>query len=113
MFLQETQPVQLEAALNQYAYLRRPKEQAVAQEGDSPWLQVIGKALAFLCVQQIAQNDPNRAPDVIAKVKFLEGIGLSTADAAALLGTTANSVKTNIRQRQKKKGVTHAKKTKR
>jgi len=66
----------------------------VANDND-PWLEVIGKALAYLCVQQIAQNEPRRVPDVVAKVKFLEGLGLPTADAAHLLGTTANSVKTN------------------
>lgn len=73
------------------------------QENDSQWLEIIGKALAYLCVQQVSLNDPKRVPDVVAKVKFLEGIGLSTTDAAALLGTTANSVKTNLRQREKKK----------
>ncbi len=74
------------------------------QENDTLWLEVIGKALAYLCVQQVAQNDPKRVPDVVSKVKFLEGIGLPTADAAKLLGTTANSVKTNLRQREKVKG---------
>ena len=82
------------------------------QESDSQWLEIIGKALAYLCVQQVAQNDPKRVPDVVAKVKFLEGIGLSTSDAAELLGTTANSVKTNLRQRQKKKGGVGGKKSK-
>lgn len=74
----------------------------MAQESETPWLEVIGKALAYLCVQQVAQNDPKRVPDVIAKVKFLESIGLPTAEAAKLLGTTANSVKTNERQREKR-----------
>lgn len=74
----------------------------MVQENDGRWLEVIGKALAYLCVQQISQNDPKRVPDVVSKVKFLEGIGLSLTDAAELLGTTANSVKTNLRQRQKK-----------
>lgn len=82
------------------------------QENDAPWLEVIGKALAYLCVQQVAQNDPKRVPDVVAKVKFLEGIGLPTADAAQLLGTTANSVKTNLRQREKKRGSGDVKKAK-
>ena len=85
----------------------------MAPESDNPWLAVIGKGLAYLCVQHVAQNDPKRVPDVVAKVKFLEGIGLSTSDAAELLGTTANSVKTNLRQREKKKGVARGKKAKR
>lgn len=71
---------------------------------ESRWLEVVGKALAFLCVQQAAQNDPKRVSDLPAKVKFLEDIGMSTNDAAKLMGTTANSVKTNIRQRARQKG---------
>jgi len=84
----------------------------VPQENDARWLEIIGKALAYLCVQQVAQNDPKRVPDVVAKVKFLEGIGMPTADAAELLGTTANSIKTNLRQREKRKGTASGKKTK-
>lgn len=67
-----------------------------------PWIEVIGKALAYLCVQQIAQNEPKRVPDVVAKVKFLEGLGLPTEDAARLLGTTSNSIKTNMRAKAKR-----------
>ena len=83
----------------------------MAQGNDAAWLEVIGKALAYLCVQQVAVNDPKRVPDLPAKVKFLEGIGMTTADAAELLGTTANSVKTNLRQRTKQK-ARHGKKSK-
>ncbi len=83
------------------------------KESESDWLEVVGKALAYLCVQQVALNDPARVPDVVAKVRFLEGIGLATADAAQLLGTTANSVKTNLRQREKRKGNRSGKKSKR
>lgn len=82
------------------------------QENNAPWLEVIGKALAYLCVQQVAANDPKRVPDLVSKVKFLEGIGLPTADAAHLLGTTANSVKTNLRQREKAKGSKRGQKSK-
>jgi hypothetical protein len=81
-------------------------------ELDPAWLSIIGKALAFLCVQEVSRSDPKRVPDLPAKVKFLEGIGLPTSEAAALLGTTANSVKTNLRQREKTKGGTRAKKGK-
>jgi hypothetical protein len=80
---------------------------------DTPWLAVIGKALAFLCVQEIAKNDPKRVPDLPAKVKFLEKMGLPPKDAAHLMGTTANSVKTNLRQREKSKGAAGGKKAKR
>jgi hypothetical protein len=71
---------------------------------DSPWFEVIGKALAFLCMQEAAKSDSKRFSDLPAKVRFLESIGLPTKDAAELLGTTANSVKTNLRQRERNKG---------
>jgi hypothetical protein len=82
----------------------------VAEELKTDWLEIIGKSLAFLCVQEIARSDPKRVPDLPSKVKFLEGIGLSTKDAAQLLGSTANSIKTNLRQRGK--GASGAKKVK-
>jgi hypothetical protein len=76
----------------------------LSNELNSEWLAVIGKALAFLCVQEVSRSDPKRVPDLVAKIKFLEGIGLPTKEAAALMGTTANSVKTNLRQREMKEG---------
>jgi hypothetical protein len=84
---------------------------------DSPWLEVVGKSLAFLCVTQLAKDDPKRVSDIVSKVKFLEGLGIPTADAAVMLGTTANSIKTNLRQREKanpvKRGKANGRKTKR
>ena len=82
----------------------------MTDSADNQWFEVIGKALAFLCVQQVAQTDPKRVHDVPSKVKFLEDMGLNTHDAARLMGTTANSVKTNLRQREK--GGTGGKKKK-
>lgn len=76
------------------------------------WLQVIGKALAYLCVQEVAKSDPKRVPDLPAKVKFLEDMGLSRNDAARVMGTTANSIQTNLRSRERAK-VTSGKKKKR
>jgi hypothetical protein len=81
----------------------------VPQENDL-WLRVIGNSLAYLCMQHVAQNEPKRVPDMIAKVEFLEGLGIPVADAAQLLGSTANSVKTNLRRREKTKGVARGKK---
>jgi hypothetical protein len=63
-------------------------------------------------MQHVAQNEPKRVPDMVAKVKFLEDLGIPIADAAQLLGTTANSVKTNLRQRAKAKGTVGGKKSK-
>ena len=78
---------------------------------DTEWLMVIGKALAYLCVQEASKTDKH-LPDIPSRVKFLEGIGLSTQDAAQLLGTTANSVRTNMRQKGKKQGDKRGKKAK-
>lgn len=78
-------------------------------ESDSQWLQLIGKALAYLCLQEIAKNEPKRVPDIPAKVRFLESLGMPTNDAAEILGTTANSVKTNLRARAKRKGTASVK----
>jgi hypothetical protein len=84
----------------------------VPQETDQLWLRVVGKSLAYLCMQHVAKNEPKRVPDVVAKVRFLEGLGIPIADAAQLLGTTANSVKTNLRQREKTNGTPSGQKNK-
>ena len=98
------QPALLAALLNQFKLCSPGRGLSVPENSDL-WLQVIGKSLAYLCVQHVAQNEPRRVPDLVAKVKFLEGLGIPTAAAAELLGTTANSVKTNLRQREKAKGT--------
>jgi hypothetical protein len=67
----------------------------VANEArETVWLAVIGKALAYLCVQDVAKNDPKRVGTLLDKVRFLEGIGVPKNDAALLLGSTAASVAT-------------------
>ena len=88
-------------------------EITVPGSSDNQWFEAIGKTLAFLCVQQAAQTDPKRVHDKPTKVKFLVDMGLNTNDAAALMGTTANSVKTNLRQKEKKGGTGGKKKTNR
>jgi len=76
------------------------------------WLQVIGKSLAYLCVQEVAKHDPKRVPDKPAKVKFLEDMGLPNKEAARVMGTTANSVKTNLRRREREEAGSGKKKSK-
>jgi hypothetical protein len=84
----------------------------VAEElDDTAWLPVIGKALAYLCVQHVSQNDPERVGSLLDKVKFLEGIGVPKVDAALILGSTAKSVAT---LESRKRGANNGrKKTKR
>jgi hypothetical protein len=74
-------------------------------------MEVVGKALAYLCIQQVAKNDPERVPDLLSKVKFLESIGITQAEAALILGSTANSVA--VLQSRKKRGAKGGKKSKR
>lgn len=72
------------------------------------WISVIGKALAYLCIQQVAATDPKRVGSLLDKVRFLEGIGVPKADAALILGSTANSV--GVLERRKRKGGKRASK---
>jgi hypothetical protein len=72
------------------------------------WLSVIGKALAYLCVNHVAQGDPDRVGNLLDKVKFLEGIGVPKGDAALILGSTAGSVATL--ESRKKKGASGGRK---
>ena len=69
-------------------------------EAEQPWLPVIARALAYLCLKSGAQE--NRSMQQNAKL--LEGLGLSRADAAAVLGTTPSSIAELHRQARQKKG---------
>ena len=79
-------------------------------ENEQLWLQVIGRALAYLCVQQASKEDPVRFKELLPKVEFLQSIGLSQSDAAELLGSTKNSVQ--VLMSRKKRGGGHASKRK-
>lgn len=60
---------------------------------EADWLRVIGKALAYLCVQEAERSDPKKFDTVLKKVKFLQGLGLSRSEAAGAAGSSADSVK--------------------
>lgn len=62
------------------------------------WTAVIGKALAFLCLQQPGLSEQGMGAQAI----FLESLGLPRADIAALLGTTAASLNQQIHVARKK-----------
>jgi transposase len=64
------------------------------------WLSVIGRSLAFLCLTQADLRDKELA----TQGKFLETLGLSRKEAAALLGTSYASLTELIRQASKRKG---------
>ena len=84
----------------------------MAEESDgTAWLPVIGKALTYLCVQHVSQNDPERVASPLDEVKFLEGIGAPKGDAALIPGSTAKSVATL--ESRKRGAASGRKKTKR
>jgi hypothetical protein len=69
----------------------------------STWLPVIGKALAYLCLSQAIEREPEKYDDVLAKVKFLEGLGLSRDKAAEAAGSSAESVRVMQHTRKSRK----------
>jgi hypothetical protein len=65
------------------------------------WLPVIGKALAYLCMQEAEKKEPERFDSVLKRVRFLESLGLSRDDAAEAAGSSAKSVQELRRQQGK------------
>jgi hypothetical protein len=51
-------------------------------DGQSDWLAVIGKSLAYLCLSRAMEREPGKYDSVLKKVEFLVGLGLPR-DAAA------------------------------
>lgn len=70
----------------------------MVDQADNKWLAVIGKTLAYLCLQEAQRKDPGKFGTVAQRVEFLEGFGLSLDDAAAAAGTSAASVRELRRQ---------------
>jgi len=66
----------------------------------SDWQAVTARSLAFLCLQ----NSDLKNEKLTAQARFLKGLGLSTADAAAILNTTPASIYELFRQARKAKG---------
>lgn len=69
-------------------------------EVNNNWLAVIGRSLAFLCLAQTDLRDK----DLATQGQFLQSLGLSRKDAAALLGTSDGSLKVLLHLASKKKG---------
>ena len=80
------------------------------EEGDSrvDWQAVIGRSLAFLCLQQADARDK----DLATQGRFLENLGLSRKEAAAMLGTSYGSLTELLRRSQHKKGTKSGRKSK-
>lgn len=76
---------------------------------DAGWTPVIAKALAFLCLAQADMRDK----DLATQGRFLESLGLTRKDAAALLGTSYGSLTELYRLANMKKGRKRGTKRKR
>ena len=63
------------------------------KSADAVWLAVIGKALAYLCLQEAQRKEPHKFDTVNKRVEFLEGLGLSLDDAATAAGSSGASVR--------------------
>jgi len=61
-------------------------------ETATDWNEVIAKALAYLVVQSAGLKD-KKVPE---KATFLMGLGLARRDAAAVLGSTDDSLRVNL-----------------
>jgi hypothetical protein len=68
------------------------------------WLSVIGRCLAFLCLEQAKRAEAQKYKDVQSKVNFLKALGLPKDDAAYAAGSTPASVAELARLKTKNKG---------
>ncbi len=68
-------------------------------EPATDWTEVIAKALAYLVVTSPDQ----KAKKVTEKATFLMGLGLARKDAAAVLGSTDESLRVNLRKKPTKR----------
>ena len=70
-----------------------------SSEHRQDWLAVIGRALGYLCIQNSSLKDKNLAQ----KALFLDSIGISKQEIAAMLDSTAASITELIRQSRSSK----------
>ena len=64
------------------------------------WTAIAGRSLAYLALDAAGLGEK----DLGTKGKFLENLGLSRREAAAMLGTTAASLTELYRQKRGRKG---------
>lgn len=84
-------------------------EMTESGEKQAKWLEIIAKASCYLCLNQAMPGEKS----VLRKVDFLEKLGLNTADAARVAGSTSASVAELRRQaknKEKKNGKPQKKK---
>jgi hypothetical protein len=76
------------------------------------WLSVIGRSLAYLCLEQAKKLEPKKFDTVAKKVDFLKDMGLPKDDAAYVAGRSPASVAELARQQRAKKGASRGQKNK-
>jgi hypothetical protein len=81
------------------------------ESAEANWLPVIGKALAYLCLQEAERKEPDKLDSVLKRVKFLQDLGLSRNDAARAAGSSAASVRV-MHSQAKNRGTKHGHKKK-
>ncbi len=73
---------------------------------ETDWLAVIGRSLALLCLCEADLRDK----DLLSQVTLLESLGLARKDAAAILGTTTESLRVTQHRARKPKEKTSGRK---
>jgi hypothetical protein len=71
---------------------------------ETEWLAVIGRCLAYLCLEEAKRREPAKFNTVPKKVEFLRGMGLPKDAAAYAAGSTPASVAELERQQRNRKG---------
>ena len=64
-----------------------------AEDLQATWLSVIGRSLAYLCLEQARAKEPSRFKTKLDSVKFLLEIGVPKDDAAYIAGSNPQSVR--------------------
>jgi hypothetical protein len=77
------------------------------QDANVIWLPVIGRSLAYLCLNKAQQTKPEDFSNILDKVKFLTDLGLPATDAAYAAGSNPESVRV---MRARKRGGRRARK---
>lgn len=65
------------------------------------WMSVIGRSLAFLCLQHGDMRDKS----IVEQAEFLMGLGVSRKDAAAIMGSTDESLRVSLATAKKRGGA--------
>ena len=84
----------------------------MAAKEQTDWTAVIGRCLAYLCLEQAKKQAPGKFDTVRKKVNFLMEMGLPTDAAAYVAGSSPASVAELARQQRNKGGARGTKKRK-